>query len=216
MPDLDNTVSIRREVHRKLILIAREEREPRIVLDKYEIAIDVADFVDHLLRFSHQAIFYLQERILWPCVLVDKTDIIDGIISPRFIPFDIEDVDRRPMADRNALIQEAISEGVPVSPRPVAAARDGFIEGTIDAILGRARSMMFGSRNPEVEITTSPAGDTIMFSEGHFFASTGRGFGTSDCKKRIAAKTYCFYRSTEIPNTGMTLWTITADTSIKL
>jgi hypothetical protein len=185
-----------------------------VVVGRQKVEVPVTDLVEDLSRMMDQAIYHMRRRLLWPCVLLDKTDMVEGEIVPRYVPINFERVEISADA-RQEFVEQLRKQGIPIAEKPINTAWDGFAEGAVDTILGRAKWVLSRKADPEVEVTTNPTGDDIRYSKGHFF-STALGFGRSDVKKRIPAATYCFYRTTEAPHTGMTLWAITADQKITL
>jgi hypothetical protein len=185
-------------------------------IDGIEIPVD--DIYGDYLRFRQQEEFYMKNGLLWPSVVLDRVDLNDNTYSARFAPIDAPSLIETSPAEAQFASQETIedarSQGLPVSTLSVEQARFGFRQGVIDTIFGRARSRQFFSGDPFVTVETPPdTGVRIKYTKGYFF-STANVFGNTEHSEHLRAGTYCFYRSTRKPTYAMDLYTITRDRTI--
>jgi len=185
-------------------------------IDGMEIPVD--DLREDYLRFRQQEGFYIETTLLWPSIALDRVDFHDNTYSARFAPIDAPSLIETSPAEAESVWQETIedarSQGLPVSMLSVEHARFGFRQGVIDTLFGRARSRQLFSGDPFVTAETPPdTGVRIKYTKGYFF-STSKVFGDTEHSDHLRAGTYCFYRSTRKPTYTMDLYNIIRDRRI--
>ena len=148
-------------------------------------------------EFFVHANSYLGLGLAWPCVRVDR--VVYDTAAARCVPMHFEHLDGRDFRSTDFIDivkserEKAEAAGLPVIDRPLEESRRSFIAGLIDTVMVRARALSFHTSDRNVTVLTTPSGETILFSKGHFF-STGKVFGYTQCTEPVKTGTFASTR----------------------